>query len=70
MPYPPAASIAEDCLNIARRLNPCRRYSARIARAYPAARILVIVTVRDGRIVRIEFFFDRAEALAAAELGG
>lgn len=30
----------------------------------------VIVTVRGGRIVRIEFFFDRAEALAAAELGG
>jgi ketosteroid isomerase-like protein len=27
----------------------------------------VIVTVRDGRIVRIEFFLDRAEALAAAE---
>ena len=26
-----------------------------------------IVTVRDGRIVRIEFFLDRAEALAAAE---
>jgi ketosteroid isomerase-like protein len=29
----------------------------------------VIVTVRDGRIVRIEFFLDRAEALAAAERG-
>jgi ketosteroid isomerase-like protein len=26
----------------------------------------VIVTVREGRIVRIEFFLDRAEALAAA----
>jgi ketosteroid isomerase-like protein len=30
----------------------------------------VIVTVSEGRIVRIEFFLDRAEALAAAELGG
>jgi ketosteroid isomerase-like protein len=29
----------------------------------------VIVTVRDGRIVRIEYFLDRAEALAAAERG-
>jgi ketosteroid isomerase-like protein len=29
----------------------------------------VIVTVREGRIVRIEFFLDRAEALAAAERG-
>jgi ketosteroid isomerase-like protein len=29
----------------------------------------VIVTVRDGRIVRIEFFLDRAEAIAAAEMG-
>jgi ketosteroid isomerase-like protein len=28
----------------------------------------VIVTVRDGRIVRIEFFLDRAEAIAAAEV--
>jgi ketosteroid isomerase-like protein len=30
----------------------------------------VIVTVRDERVVRIEFFLDRAEALAAAERGG
>jgi ketosteroid isomerase-like protein len=29
----------------------------------------VIVTVREGRIVRIEYFLDRAEALAAAERG-
>jgi ketosteroid isomerase-like protein len=29
----------------------------------------VIVTVRDRRIVRIEYFLDRAEALAAAERG-
>jgi ketosteroid isomerase-like protein len=29
----------------------------------------VIVTVREGRIVRVEFFLDRAEALAAAERG-
>jgi ketosteroid isomerase-like protein len=29
----------------------------------------VIVTVLDGKIVRIEFFLDRAEALAAAERG-
>jgi ketosteroid isomerase-like protein len=29
----------------------------------------VIVTVREGKVVRIEFFLDRAEALAAAERG-